>query len=230
MNQMLNRRHLLQIAAVASLPTGHLIGAEKTTRQQTAPSPDQSLEMLMKGNARYVSGDMNMRDFYADRKALASGQSPHSAILACSDSRVAPELAFDQSRGDLFVVRVAGNFVNQDGLASLEYTTKILGTPLIMVLGHTQCGAVAATIDAVKNHAQLPGHLPEMVRAIEPAVKKARGQTGNTLLNTIKENIVFNANKLKTAQPIIAELVEKKKVQVVGALYHLKTGKIELVG
>ncbi len=230
MNQMLNRRHLLKIAAVAGLPAGRLVGAEKSAREQTAASPDQSLEMLMKGNARYVSGDMNMRDFYADRKALAGEQSPHSAILACSDSRVAPELAFDQSRGDLFVVRVAGNFVNQDGLASLEYTTKILGTPLIMVLGHTQCGAVAATIDLVKNDAQLPGHLPEMVRAIEPAVKKARGQTGNTLLNTIKANVIFNVNKLKTAKPIIAQLVEQKQVQVVGGLYHLKTGKVELIG
>jgi len=230
MHQMLNRRHLLKIAAVAGLPAGRLVGAEKSAREQTAASPDQSLEMLMKGNARYVSGDMNMRDFYADRKALAGGQSPHSAILACSDSRVAPELAFDQSRGDLFVVRVAGNFVNEDGLASLEFTTKILGTPLIMVLGHTQCGAVAATIDAVKDDVQLPGHLPEIVHAIEPAVKKARGQTGNTLLNTIKANIVFNVNKLKTAQPIIAELVEQKQVQVTGGLYHLKTGKVELIG
>ena len=229
MNQMLNRRHLLKIAAVAGLPAGRLVGAEKSAREQTAASPDQSLEMLMKGNARYVSGDMNMRDFYPGRKALAGGQSPHSAILACSDSRVAPELAFDQSRGDLFVVRVAGNFINEDGLASLEYTTKILGTPLIMVLGHTQCGAVAATIDAVKNDAQLPGHLPEIVRAIEPAVKKARGQTGNTLLNTIKANVVFNVNKLKTAKPVIAELVEQKQVQVVGGLYHLKTGKVELI-
>jgi len=101
---------------------------------------------------------------------------------------------------------------------------------LIMVLGHTQCGAVAATIDLVKNDAQLPGHLPEMVRAIEPAVEKARGQTGNTLLNTIKANVVFNVNKLKTAKPIIAELVEQKQVQVVGGLYHLKTGKVELIG
>jgi carbonic anhydrase len=229
MNQMLNRRHLLKIAAAAGLPAGHLAWAEKSARAQTPPSPDQALEMLMKGNARYVSGDMNMRDFYPGRKALAGGQSPHSAILACSDSRVAPELAFDQSRGDLFVVRVAGNFVNEDGLASLEFTTKILGTPLIMVLGHTQCGAVAATIDVVKNDAQLPGHLPEMVRAIKPAVEKARGQTGNTLLNTIKANVVFNVNKLKTAQPIIAELVEQKQVQVVGGLYHLKTGKVDLV-
>jgi carbonic anhydrase len=230
MNQVLNRRHLLQLATVASLPAGGVIGAENSARAQTAPNADQALEILMKGNARYVSGDMDIRDFYPNRQALASGQSPHSAILACSDSRVAPELVFDQSRGDLFVVRVAGNFVNQDGLASLEFTTKVLGTPLIMVLGHTQCGAVAATIDAVKNHTQLPGHLPELVHAIEPAVEKAREQTGNTLLNTIKANIIFNANKLKTAQPIIAELVEQKKVRVVGALYHLKTGQVELIG
>ena len=143
---------------------------------------------------------------------------------------MAPELVFDQSRGDLFVVRVAGNFVNQDGLASLEFTTKVLGTPLIMVMGHTQCGAVAATIDVVKNHTQLPGHLPEMIRAIKPAVEKTRNQTGHRLLNTIKANVVVNVNKLKTAQPIIAELVEQKKVKIVGALYHLKTGKVELIG
>ncbi|MCH2117019.1 MAG: carbonic anhydrase [Pirellulales bacterium] len=230
MNQVLNRRHLLQLAAAAGLPAGQLAWAEKTTDQQTAPTADQALEILMEGNARYVNGDMDVRDFYPNRQTLASGQSPHSAILACSDSRVAPELVFDQSRGDLFVVRVAGNFVNQDGLASLEFTTKVLGTPLIMVMGHTQCGAVAATIDVVKNHTQLPGHLPEMIRAIKPAVEKTRNQTGDRLLNTIKANVVVNVNKLKTAQPIIAELVEQKKVKIVGALYHLKTGKVELIG
>jgi carbonic anhydrase len=232
MNQNISRRRLLQSAAVAGvgLSLTWFPGRGKIAHAQGAATADQALEIIRKGNQRYVRGNMNMRDFNADRKALASGQSPHTAILACADSRVAPELAFDQARGQLFVVRVAGNFVNEDGLASLEYTTKILGTPLIMVLGHTQCGAVAATIDVVKKNAQLPGHLPTLVRAIKPAIDKARGEHGDMLLNTIKANVLFNVNKLKTAAPIISQLVDQGKVKVVGGVYHLKTGEVELLG
>lgn len=231
MNQKITRRHLLQSAVVAGvgLSLSWLPGRRGLAHAQGAVTADQALERLMEGNQRYVSGNMDMRDFTASRKALASGQSPHSAILGCADSRVAPELAFDQDRGQLFVVRVAGNFVNEDGLASLEYTTKILGTPLIMVLGHTRCGAVAATIDVVKENTQLPGHLPALVRAIKPAIDKVRGEPGDMLLNAIKANVLFNVNKLKNAAPIVSQLVEQGKVKVVGGLYHLKTGKVELL-
>src|SRR3712207_3984048 len=107
----------------------------------------------------------------AGRVARAAVQYPFAAILSCADSRVSPELAFDQGPGELFVVRLAGNFVNDDGLASLEYGTRFLGVPLVMILGHSNCGAVSATIKVLQEGAALPGHLPELVNSIKPAVE-----------------------------------------------------------
>ena len=154
----------LGLAAVASaaLP---LQGARA---QGAAMSPDEALDRLMEGNARYVCCITEPRNFSKDRADLAEGQQPFAVILGCADSRVAPELAFDQSRGQLFVLRVAGNSLNTDSLASMEFALEVLGTPLIMVLGHSACGAVDAAIDVVKQDAQLPGHLPELIDPIKP--------------------------------------------------------------
>jgi carbonic anhydrase len=141
-----------------------------------------------------------------------------------------PELAFDQGPGDLFVVRVAGNVLNVDGLASMEYAVKFLGAPLLMVLGHTNCGAVDAAVKVVKDRAELPGHLPTLVKAIEPAVIAAHGRHPSDLLATaIEENVKINAKRLAEDAPIVTGPETAGKIKVVGGIYDLATGKVRLV-
>jgi carbonic anhydrase len=182
----------------------------------------------MEGNHRYVRGVALRHDFKHEREALTRGQNPFAGILSCADSRIAPEYAFDAGRGDLFVCRVAGNFINDDVLASFEYAVQILGTPLLMVLGHQACGAIDAAIKSISDGTTLPGHLPALVTALGPAVQAARGETGNALDNTIRRNVALNVERLMTAKPIISKFVADGKVRVVGALYHLDTGKVEI--
>jgi len=147
--------------------------------------------------------------------------------VSCADSRLAPELAFDQGPGELFVVRVAGNFVNEDGLASLEYGAMVLGVPLIMVLGHSSCGAVDATIKVVKDGSTLPGHLPSLINAIRPAVVAAQAKNPADLLaEATAENVRLNVKSLLNAKPILSDLVAGGKLKVVGAVYDIATGKV----
>lgn len=204
--------------------------AEAPVTAPNAISPDEALKRLVEGNARYVANAPANKDFSAGRAARTTAQYPFAGLVSCADSRVAPELAFDQGPGELFVVRVAGNFVNDDGLASLEYGVKFLGMPLIMVLGHTNCGAVAATIKVVKDNISLPGHLDDLVSSIKPAVEIALKQKPDDPLNAaIIENVRYNVAGLKGATPIISEAVASGKVKVVGGLYDLATGAITLV-
>ncbi len=184
----------------------------------------------MKGNHRYVEGNMRRHDFSTERPALALGQNPFAGILSCADSRIGPEYAFDTGRGDVFVCRVAGNFANDDTIASFEYAVSALGTPLIFVLGHQACGAVDATIKQIKNGTSFPGHIPSLTKALTPAVQAAGKQPGDLSANAIKENVVLTVQKLQTAGPILSEAVNQKKLRVVGGVYDLHTGKIELVG
>lgn len=193
-------------------------------------SGDRALDLLMAGNARYVSGDTRPRNFAADRAALAQRQAPIAVILGCADSRVAPELAFDQSRGQLFVLRVAGNTLNVDILASMEYALEVLGTPLITVLGHSACGAVGAAIKVVEEGAVLPGHLPELIDPIKPAVEAVRGRRGDLLANATRENVRLTVARVASAGPIVSDMVAGGRVKVVGGLYDLATGKVELIG
>jgi carbonic anhydrase len=226
------RRSFLKFAgaAAAGLAMPRNSFAQKATpKPENIVSPDGALDLLMKGNGRYVEGVSRRHDFKHEREALTRGQNPYAGILSCADSRIAPEYAFDTGRGDLFVCRVAGNFLNDDGIASFEYAVSILSTPLLMVLGHKSCGAVDAAIKSIKDNASLPGHLPSLVTAIAPAVKAVLEQGGNTLDNAIRQNVVLNVEKLKTATPIIDKLVAEKKVRVVGAVYNLDNGRVELL-
>lgn len=199
----------------------------------TTPTPlsgDEALKRLMAGNARYAANKPNERDFSAGRAARTRSQHPFASIVSCADSRLAPELAFDQGAGDLFVVRVAGNFVNEDGLASLEFGAAVLQSPLILVLGHTSCGAISSTIDVVKNGTQLPGHLPSLINAIRPAVLDAQKAGATNMLEAATEaNVRLNVERLKNAAPILAERVAQKKLTVVGGIYELATGKVKLI-
>ena len=192
-------------------------------------SPDAALKRLLQGNERYVEGEMRRHDFKHEREALAGGQNPFAAVLSCADSRIAPEYAFDSGRGDLFVCRVAGNFASDETIASLEYAVAVLATPLILVLGHDACGAVDATIKSLKDAKPLPGHMPSLVEAIAPSVKAVSSQSGDTLDNAIRQNVIDNVAKLKSAAPILGAAVDEKKLKVAGGIYRLKSGKVEMV-
>ena len=183
----------------------------------------------MVGNERYVTGASKLHDFVTEREALIGGQNPFAAILSCSDSRIAPEYAFDSSRGDLFVVRVAGNFVSNNGLASLEYAATYLGTKLFMILGHQSCGAISGAITSIQTGKILPGQMPALVEAISPAVGLAIGQPGKLLTNAIRENVRLNVAALKAASPILSMLVTRNDIKIVGGVYSLDTGRVDLV-
>ncbi|HLX18217.1 MAG TPA: carbonic anhydrase [Bradyrhizobium sp.] len=199
-------------------------------KPQNVLTPAASLERLLKGNSRYVEGVSIRHDFRHEREALTGGQNPYAAILSCADSRIAPEYAFDSGRGDLFVCRVAGNFANDESVASLEYAVAELATPLILVLGHDACGAVSATIKSLKDGTTLPGHLPSLVTALAPAVKAVSQQTGDALSNAIRQNVVDNVAKLSSATPILSAAVEQGKLKVVGGIYRLRDGRVDMVG
>ncbi|MBK9116755.1 MAG: carbonic anhydrase [Betaproteobacteria bacterium] len=231
-----SRRDFLTAGAAAALAalSGTAFAADPP-KPGAAPLPNaippaDALKRLLDGNARYAANAPRERDYSAGRAARVQGQYPIAAILSCADSRVAPELAFDEGPGDLFVVRVAGNFVTQDLLASLEYGVQFLGVPLIMVLGHTNCGAVDAAIKVLKTKATLPGHLPDLVTAIKPAVIVAeRTQKGDLLENAIAENVRRQVARLKTSPPVVQRYYAGKKIDIVGGVYDLATGKVALV-
>ena len=229
-----SRRRVLGFfgAATAGLALAGTVSAKEAKappKPQNVVSPDASLELLVKGNKRYVDGVARRHDFKTEREALVGGQNPYAGILSCADSRIAPEYTFDSARGDLFVCRVAGNFANDDTIASMEYAVAILGVPLIMVLGHDACGAIDATIKSLKDDTTLPGHLPSLVTSLTPAVKAVSGKPGDQLDNAIRQNVIDNVAKLKSASPILNSAVEKGKLKVVGGIYRLKDGRVEMV-
>lgn len=219
------------IGAALAAPAGVFAKGKKAPpKPENVLSPDAALARLMAGNERYRKGVAKRHDFIAEREALVGGQNPYAGILSCADSRIGPEYAFDSSRGDLFVVRVAGNFANPDGIASFEYAVEILKTPLLLVLGHDACGAVKSTISSIADNTTLPGHLPSLVAAIAPAVKAVAGKPGDELENAIRENVRLNVEALKTATPLLSAAVTEKRVKVVGGIYRLADGRVEILG
>jgi carbonic anhydrase len=217
-------RRLALGAGVAALAAAPLVGRVEAQPARAVDTPDAALARLLEGNGRYVAGKLNERDFSSGRAARALGQAP------CADSRVAPELAFDQGPGELFVVRVAGNFVTPDGLGSLEFGAAVLGTKLIMVLGHTSCGAVDGTVAALQKGNDLPGHIGDLVRAMKPGIEPVLKQPGADLnQRAVVANVRYNVQRLQEAKPILADMVAAGKLRVVGAVYDLPTGKIALV-
>jgi len=217
------------VAACAIAPHALAAAAKAPPKPENILSPNDALTRLMKGNARYVEGVSRRHDFKHEREALSKGQNPFAAVLSCADSRIAPEYCFDAARGDLFVCRVAGNFASDDVIASIEYAVQVLNTPLIMVLGHESCGAVDATIKSIKDGTTLPGHLPSLVAAISTAVKATQGEAGELLNNAIQRNVLLNVEKLKTSGPILNTFVDGKKLRIVGGVYKLASGKVELL-
>ena len=227
-----SRRHFLQagfglIAISALTPLGRALA--DTAPAQNAITPQAALDRLMAGNALYAANKLDIKDFSVGRAARAKAQHPIASILCCADSRVAPELMFDQSPGDLFVVRVAGNYLNHDALSSLEYGVAVLGTPLVMVLGHSNCGAIKATIEEIQSPKPLPGHIWDITDAVRPGIENVVKGGGTDLLQrATNANVAYNVSRVASAQPIIAEAVQSGRVRVIGAEYELATGKVHL--
>ncbi len=187
---------------------------------------DRAVQELHAGNVRYAGGWPTQPHQTRERRLeIASVQRPFAAILGCSDSRVPPEIVFDQGLGDLFVVRTAGHVVDHIVLASLEYAVEHLKVPLIVVLGHTRCGAVAAAIEGGEH----PGHLGHLVEAIRPAVEAAEDERAYLLDRAVRENVVRVVAELEASRPVLAHLVQEETLSIVGAVYTLETGRVEFL-
>jgi carbonic anhydrase len=188
---------------------------------------------LLEGNKRFLKGEVaNPRRKPQDFAKLAEGQNPLAIIVGCADSRVSPELLFDQGVGDLFVVRVAGNVISGAGATvkgSIEYAVAELSVPLVLVLGHSNCGAVKAAVKHIDANDALPGAINELVNAIKPAVVRAKGLKGDTLENAINANVEIGVERLKNLEPILAAPVKEGKVKVVGGVYDLRTGRVTVI-
>ena len=185
---------------------------------------------LMEGNARFVAGDPVPRDLVAGRAALVEAQAPRAATLSCSDSRVVPELIFDQGPGDLFVTRVGGNILTPALLASLEFSVAFLGVRLIVVMGHSGCGALSAVVRMLEAGEVPPGHISELVREIEPAVQRAREESqGDLLENVCAENVRQQVARLKAAPLIVGDGYDQEAIEIIGATYDLATGKVSVL-
>jgi carbonic anhydrase len=188
-------------------------------------TPDQALRRLMEGNQRFIKGKRENPNQNRTRLTeVAKSQKPFASILSCADSRVPSEIIFDQGFGDMFVCRVAGNIATPEEIGSLEFGSLVLGTKVILVMGHERCGAVDATIKG----AQVPGKIATLLDAIKPAVERAKGQAGDQLANTCKANVLLQIEKLKSSS-VISQLIEQGKLKVVGGYYDLDTGEVSLV-
>jgi carbonic anhydrase len=200
-----------------------------TKETQSATTPDQALARLKEGNARFLEGRTIHCDLRAQVKETALGQAPIAAILGCMDSRVPPELVFDQRLGDIFAVRIAGNFVNNDILGSLEYATKVAGAKLIVVLGHTDCGAIKGAVDDVKL-----GNLTATLANIRPAVLEViAGMEGEPnsknkklIQRVTNRNARDAAGALTARSSVMASLVEEHKLKIVSAIHDVSTGSV----
>ena len=198
------------------------------------PSGDEALKRLVEGNGHFAAGTLTQPGRSpADFRQLSAGQSPIAAILGCADSRVPPEILFDQPIGGLFVVRVAGNYVSGAGPAvkgSLEYAVEELQVPLIAVLGHSNCGAVKAAIAHIHGEDTLPGSIEELVNSIKPAVMAAEKESADPLEAAVRSNVMRGVERLKTLHPILAPKVQKGSLKVVGMTYDLDSGRVVVLG
>lgn len=189
-------------------------------------SADSALHLLKVGNERFVDGKSLHPNQNKERiKEVASGQKPFAIIVGCSDSRVPSEIIFDQGLGDLFIVRTAGQVSSYASWGSIEFANAVLGAKLIVVLGHTKCGAVKAACDS----ASTPGHIPMIINEIKPAADLAKKQEGHYLDNAVKINVAMEVEQLKNLNPLLKTAVDKGELKIVGAVYNLENGKIEFI-
>lgn len=185
-----------------------------------------ALEALKEGNTRYVKGELkHPHTDNAYRNSLQGEQHPFAVVLSCADSRVVPELIFDQGLGDLFVIRVAGNIAKDKVLGSIEYAVKYLGTKLVIVLGHENCGAVKASL----GDEDPGGHIGRIIEKIKPAVYMAKRMEGDLLTNSIQNNAHIVSEEIKESKPILANAFKEDGLMVVPAYYQLSSGKVKFL-
>jgi carbonic anhydrase len=206
---------LCSLAALMAVRTG--------ATQEQLPTADAALRELKTGNEHHQRHQYAHPHETASRQqALVSAQHPHAMVLACADSRVPPEVVFDQGLGDLFTVRVAGNIVDDAVIASFEYGVEHLHTPLLVVMGHQSCGAVTAAVEG----GEVPGHLSALVTAIRPSVDRAKPLPGSLIDNAVRLNVETAVNQLRHSGPILSEAVANGHLRVVGAVCSLQNGEV----
>jgi carbonic anhydrase len=226
-----SRRNLLKLSAgvigggVLTAGIGANLVAPEKAEAENNISPDKALKALLDGNDRFVKAKRrNPNQTISRLREVAKGQKPFASILGCADSRVPSEMVFDQGLGNLFVCRVAGNVATPEEIGSLEFGSLVLGSKVILVLGHERCGAVDATIKG----AQVPGQIGSLLAAIKPGVERSEGQPGDRLENACKGNILVQIENLKSS-PVLSELIKEGKLKIFGGYYDLDTGEVSLV-
>jgi len=212
--------------AVAFIGLSLFVDLASGSEQIASATPSTALSKLVEGNKRFVTGTPNRASLTAQQWTdLAKGQHPFAIVLACADSRLSPEIIFDQGLGDLFVIRNAGNLLDDHVIGSIEYAVEHLHVSLIVVLGHTKCGAVTAAVAG----GEAPGHLKSIVESLSSAVAMAKQKPGDPVDNAVRINAKLEANTLTQTEPIVAESVKTGKVTVVAARYDIATGAVEFL-
>ena len=204
----------------------------QTPESQSAITPSQAIEILKQGNVRFTSGSTTSRDYQSQVSQTAGGQYPIAAVVSCIDSRIPTEIVFDQGIGDIFNARIAGNFVNEDILGSLEFACKVAGAKAIVVMGHTSCGAIKGACDK----AEL-GNLTQMLEKIMPAVDAINTPEGADRSSANAEfvdavaakNVELTLAKIKENSPVLEEMIEANEIEIVGAMYDVASGKVSFL-
>jgi len=195
-------------------------------------TPDQALDALKQGNADFLAGKSLKADLIAPERriAQATAQEPFCVLVGCSDSRVSPELLFGRGLGELFIVRNAGNVVDLAAMGSIEYGVTVLNVPLVVVLGHQSCGAVAAAVEVVERDASFPGSIGQMIEPILPAVLRAKRRESDNLLDeSVRENVKRIVDRLRHTEELLVKRLETGALRIVGAYYSLHSGKVEFM-
>lgn len=197
-----------------------------TLKQSKRPTAEEVLQILKDGNRRFVSGKLEHPNHCEEsRQSLIAGQEPIATVLTCADSRVPPVDIFDQGLGDLFVVRVAGNVIGDHSLGSIEYAVKHLHTPVVIVMGHANCGAISA----IASGTAIEGHIATLGPAIQTAIRNIKDLEGDLVNNASKELARLISVKIAESEPIVAELVKNGKVKIVPAFYDLMSGEVQFL-
>jgi len=235
MTHMLSRRHLLGCGCslgagmIAAMTTPHPARAAAPSTKKTDMTPDQALQALKDGNTNYLT-DSPVRSAQGRERRIeiALGQTPFCVLVSCSDSRVSPEILFGRGLGELFIVRNAGNTVDTTALGSIEYAVAQLGVPLILVMGHSRCGAVEAAVSVVRNNTTFPGAIGQMIEPIVPAVLTVRDKPGDLVENAVRANVDRTVMRLRSAaEPLLTDPQKTGTLRVVGAAYSLDTGNVD---
>lgn len=228
----INRRNLLQYGGsfigtslMATVLGSNLINAPVANAQNKDITPDEALKKLVEGNDRFVNQKRTNRNQTKERLVeVAKGQEPFAAILGCADSRVPGEIVFDQGLGDLFVCRVAGNIATPEDVGSLEFGTLVLGAKVLVVMGHTSCGAVKAAIQG----GELPGSIGSLIKSIDIGSVAPKSEVPGDVDKAAQANVNHQVETLKKS-PILSDLIAKDKLKIVGAYYDLDTGKVAIL-